>query len=352
MDTVDYRDLFKDCHALVGKNSSGADFSSLSEALASPLAQNEKGLRIGLLPGVYREKVTIDLPAIELVGPPLDSNGRPQASIVWDDCAGKSGNDGSPLGTFRSQSLAILAPDFKASKLHFVNDWDYTANEVLPMDHPQKMNGSQAVAVKLDEAADRSVFLNCHFSGNQDTLYANAGRHFFKNCLIQGHVDFIFGAAQVLFESCELSCLARPHIHAAENIHGYVCAPSTKPGKSAGFIFLDCAVTKGKPQPPAGSFALGRPWHPSHSPDTSNCALFYNCHLDDHIRTQPWTSMNSRPGGVVTTYQPEDANLYEYGSHGPGSVRVSSPQRRFLEKALDYQELCTMVFEDWRPDAL
>lgn len=354
---MDNQLVFRDCQALLGMNDKDFEsitltagqlrFKTLTEALACPAAQEGKTFRIGVLPGIYREKVTISRPGIELLGPTLNSKGEPRATLVWNDCAGTLGPDGKSLGTFKSQSLAILAPDFRASNLHFANDWDFPSNEALPSGDPRKLSGSQAVAVKLDEGADRSVFNRCLFTGFQDTLYANAGRHLFQNCTLEGHVDFLFGAGQVLFKSCELRCLGRPGIAESNEIHGYVCAPSTKPDKSTGFIFLNCSVIKGNPAPPRASFALGRPWHPSHSPDTSNCALFYDCWMDDHIRPEAWTSMNSRPGGVLCTYYPEDANLMEFGSRGPGSASQTSPGRRFLEKSLSPDVLYYMVFKDW-----
>ena len=38
------------------------------------------------------------------------------------------------------------------------------------------------------------MFLNCRFLGWQDTLFVNGGRQFFKDCYIEGHVDFILAA--------------------------------------------------------------------------------------------------------------------------------------------------------------
>jgi pectin methylesterase-like acyl-CoA thioesterase len=74
--------------------------------------------------------------------------------------------------------------------------------------------GSQALAVSV--VADRAVFRKVRFLGNQDTVYtASKGcsannqncapaRQYFRDCYIEGNVDFIFGDGNSLFENCEM----------------------------------------------------------------------------------------------------------------------------------------------------
>lgn len=58
--------------------------------------------------------------------------------------------------------------------------------------------GKQAVALRI--SADTAIFVGCKFLGAQDTLYDHLGRHYYKDCYIEGSVDFIFGNALSLFE--------------------------------------------------------------------------------------------------------------------------------------------------------
>lgn len=58
--------------------------------------------------------------------------------------------------------------------------------------------GKQAVAFRI--SADTAAFLGCRFLGAQDTLYDHLGRHYYKDCYIEGSVDFIFGNGLSLFE--------------------------------------------------------------------------------------------------------------------------------------------------------
>lgn len=46
---------------------------------------------------------------------------------------------------------------------------------------------------------DQAAFYGCGFYGAQDTLNDDRGRHYFKECFIQGSIDFIFGNARSLY---------------------------------------------------------------------------------------------------------------------------------------------------------
>ena len=55
-------------------------------------------------------------------------------------------------------------------------------------------------AVAAMVSGDKTYFYSVGFYGFQDTLWDDQGRHYYKNCLIQGAVDFIFGAGQSIYE--------------------------------------------------------------------------------------------------------------------------------------------------------
>lgn len=52
---------------------------------------------------------------------------------------------------------------------------------------------------------DQAAFYGCGFYGAQDTLNDDRGRHYFKECFIQGSIDFIFGNARSLYAVCPFS---------------------------------------------------------------------------------------------------------------------------------------------------
>lgn len=68
---------------------------------------------------------------------------------------------------------------------------------VAPIPNPGDF-GAQAVAIRV--AGDQAAFWGCGFFGAQDTLHDDGGRHYYKECFIQGSIDFIFGDARSLYE--------------------------------------------------------------------------------------------------------------------------------------------------------
>jgi pectin methylesterase-like acyl-CoA thioesterase len=70
--------------------------------------------------------------------------------------------------------------------------------------------GKQAVALRV--SADNAAFVGCKFLGAQDTLYDHSGRHYYKECYIEGSVDFIFGNALSLYEVRTLDTKQRLHL--------------------------------------------------------------------------------------------------------------------------------------------
>ncbi|PHT96827.1 putative pectinesterase 8 [Capsicum chinense] len=59
--------------------------------------------------------------------------------------------------------------------------------------------GKQAVAFRI--SADTAAFVGCKLLRAQDILYDHLGRHYYKDCYIEGSVDFIFGNGLSFFEA-------------------------------------------------------------------------------------------------------------------------------------------------------
>ena len=107
--------------------------------------------------------------------------------------------------------------------------WQNTAPAPMP-----GMQGWQAVAFRI--SGDKAFFFGCGFYGAQDTLCDDAGRHYFRDCYIEGSIDFIFGNGRSLYKDCELHSTAqRFGSVAAQGRHG--------PCERTGFAFVNCRVT-------------------------------------------------------------------------------------------------------------
>ncbi|MBN2365237.1 MAG: pectin esterase [Calditrichaeota bacterium] len=315
-------------------------FATIGEALAAVPEDNESPFIIFIRKGRYHEKLSVDKANITFLGESRDE------TIISYDASGDSPDpQGGTYGTWGSFTLRITAPDFRAENLTIENGFDYPANAAKLDDDPTKVQNPQAVALMTDAGSDRAVFRNCKIVGYQDTMFANAGRHYFYQCQIMGHVDFIFGAGQAVFHDCDIVSRNRRR----KNPTGYVTAASTPIMYPYGFLFVDSRLVKESPEIPDGSVRLGRPWHPAADPSVSGSAVFVRCYMDDHIGPAGYARISSRDstGKRIWFDLEAGSRFFEYASYGPGAI--SSPDRPTLnEKAAEWYTP-DQVLNGWVP---
>ncbi len=297
----------------------GGDAPSLGLALARlPDSEEAAGALILVEPGLYREKLLIDIPGLEIRGA-----GMEPAILTWDDSARKPGPDGRPMRTFASFTLLLGGPQQRLSGLHVRNDAG-AGRDV-----------GQAVALYAD--ADGILVEDCRISGCQDSLFLGplppypmegrdfggpregrprlAQRQLYRGCTIEGDVDFIFGSAQALFEDCRIVSIGP----------GYVAAPSTPPGSPAGFLFSSC-LFEAAPGVPDGSVWLARPWR-----DAAQAA-FLSCRFGPHVKTSPWDAWGKVPATPGSGFRLA-------GCPPPGKNQAWGPDASDWEKAAASAEL-------------
>ena len=333
--------------AVVAKEPRGArSFATVGEAVAA--APGDRPFRILVTAGEWRERVTVAVPNIELVG-----EGRTATRIVFNASAGDKGPDGQPVGTFGTPTMTVRAAGFSAKRMTIANDFDYVAHLPKPTaDDKTGSSGSQAVALAVQDEADRALFEDVHLTGYQDTLFVNAGRSVFRGCTIEGSVDFIFGAGRAVFDGCEIVSRLRP----GQDFNGYIAAPDTNRFQPYGILFVDCRLTR-EPGVAPHSVALGRAWRRTGTfpdgkygdPDAVGAAVYVRCWMDDHIVAEGWYPMGyNAKGGVRTQLQPEDARLYEFDSRGPGAGAATA-RRRILSPEQAKPFTAELVLDGWKP---
>jgi len=314
-------------------------FHSIGSALSGLPANGSSRAIIFVRNGRYREKLTVDRPRITLLGESRDGT-----VMTYDAASDTPTPTGGTYGTRGSFTLRIVAPDFRADDMTIENAFDYPANAAKPDGDSTKFKNAQAVALMLDLGSDRAVFENVKITGYQDTLFPNSGRSYFHRCEVWGHVDFIFGAGEAVFDDCDI--VSRDRGSATNN--GYITAPSTKASQSYGFLFLDSRLKKEKPSMAPNSVALGRPWHPFADPTVNSSVVFIDCWMDDHIGAKGWDRMSSVDStGTRTWYEPSNSRFAEFGTTGPGAV--SSPTRRVLSAADAKRFTPANVLDGWVP---
>lgn len=295
-------------------------YRSVGDALTGMAANGGRRAVVFIRNGRYREKLTIDRPRITLVG-----ESREGTILTFDAAAGQPAPGGGTWGTRGSYTLRIVAPDFRAERLTIENAFDYPANARKADDDPTKLRDPQAVALMLDHGSDRAAFVDVTITGYQDTLFPNSGRSYFHRCEVRGHVDFIFGAGQAVFDDCDIVSLDR----GSRTNNGYITAASTNVAQPYGFLFIRSRLRKESPAMAPASVTLGRPWHPFGDPDAIASVVYVDTWMDDHIGAKGWDRMSMVDStGTRIWWEPSTARFFEYRSRGPGAV--SSPTRRVL----------------------
>ncbi|KAH0461203.1 hypothetical protein IEQ34_008778 [Dendrobium chrysotoxum] len=154
------------------------DFATISDAFESIPQWNKQRVVIRIGPGVYRENVKIDSskPFVTFSG---KENAMPTITFA---------GTAAEYGTLDSAAVIVESCYFVASNIIFQNS---APRLVLGV------KGAQAVAMRI--FGDKTAFYSCKFLGYQGTLCDNKGRHLFKDCFIQGTIDFILGNGRSIY---------------------------------------------------------------------------------------------------------------------------------------------------------
>lgn len=311
-------------------------YKTINEALKAMKAQTAETYVIKIKAGTYREKLTIDVPNVLMIG-----EGNPK--IVYDDAEGTPLRAGDTNGNKKTYTMECgtvkiteKAKNFQAIGITFANDFPTEEARV------DKRVGGSVQAFAMTNEADESSFYNCRFLGRQDTLYANKGKQYYKDCYIEGDVDFIFGQATAVFEKCEIKSLMRAVANDGKaHSVGYVTAPSTL-ATDKGYLFYKCHLTSDIESPHYA--LLGRPWHPSSEQrEVNSAATFRECKIDTPMKEKAWNSMKNK----YATFQPEDNRLYEYKNTGKGAILGGNRRQLTDEEAKEYT--VEKFLGEWKP---
>ena len=256
-------------------------FASISDALCFCEEHPDHSYTIQVAPGIYREQLVIRTRGLILRG----EEGRESETVITGALGGyEILEDGIKRGTFRTQTVLIIADDVTVENLTIEN----TAG-------PGHLAGQ---AIALHAYADRLCFRRLRLIGQQDTLFTGPlpekevepggfrgptehfdrtlCRMYFDHCYIEGNIDFIFGGACAWFEQCEIFCRDS---HQGSDPIAYITAPSTLAGQPYGYVLNRCGLTS---DCPPESCYLGRPWR-EHAR-----AVLLHCSIGPHIRRELW----------------------------------------------------------------
>lgn len=265
---------------VVAPDGSG-QFKTVQSAIDSVPDKNTESRVIVIKPGTYKEHLLINKGKtfITLRGDAKDAG---KTILTFNRYSGMDDPEapGKKVATIGSESVLIQPDNFTAENITFEN----SAGAV-----------GQAVAVRT--MGDKQIFRNCRFLGWQDTLCVDGKRTYFRDCYVDGRVDFIFGSATAVFENC--------HVHSKDG--GCITAASTKPETPFGLVFLKCKLTC------AGDKTyLGSPW------GEGAATAFIECELGEHLWPEGWSEWRG-------TQNHKTARYVEYKNTGPGADTSKRP---------------------------
>ncbi len=253
----------------VAKDGSG-DYRFIQDAIDAMRAYPLKMITLYIKNGVYNEKIVLppENTDVEFIGENAD-----KTIITFNDYSGRG-----RVNTFTSYTAKISGNRFRAENISFVN----AAGPV-----------GQGLAVYVD--ADKAVFTNCRFIGNQDTIFATGeqARQYFHHCYIEGTTDFILGAATAVFDHCQVRCKS----------NSFITAANTPKEKKFGLVLMDCSITADSS---VNKLVLGRPWR------AFARVAFIRCSLPAAITPAGWNNWNN-PDNEKTAF------FAEYNNTGAGA---------------------------------
>lgn len=298
----------------VGKYGRG-QVETIGEAFA--MAMEMKGhVDIYILDGIYDEKPELNRNDVTIIGESAE-----HTVISYGDYAKKLMEDGQPYGTMRTATLRLCGDNIVMKNITVKN----TAG-----------NGRDfGQAVALYASGDRMQFYNCRMIGCQDTLFTAPGpecktnceaelgpdlhtvdaRQFYKNCYIEGDIDFIFGGAAAYFDQCEI--FSRYNITEDDEryeggVKGYVAAACTWRDNDCGFVFYKCRFTGDCPD---NSVYLGRPWR------TYAKTVLLGCEIGKHIKVDGWHDWDKK-SAHDTVFYAEYRCKYEGTARRAGWIKL------------------------------
>ncbi|XP_056168463.1 probable pectinesterase 8 [Syzygium oleosum] len=288
------------------------NFTTVQAAVDAAGNFSQKRTVIWINGGIYYEKVTIPRTKPNIT---FQGQGYLSTAIAWNDTANSS------HGTFYSGSVQVFSNNFIARNISFMN--------VAPIPSPGDI-GAQAVAIRI--AGDQASFWGCGFFGAQDTLHDDRGRHYFRDCYIQGSIDFIFGDARSLYENCQLISMATPVPPGQKGINGAVTAHGrASKDENTGFTFVNASIGG------TGRIWLGRAWRPF------SRVIFAYTTMTDIIAPEGWNDFND-PARDQTIY------YGEYNCSGAGanmSLRAPYVQRLNDTQASPFLNISFIDGDQW-----
>ena len=261
--------------AIVAQDGSG-DYTTVQAAIDAAPEGRGKPWLIFIKNGQYKEHV--DVPATK---PYLHFIGQSRDGVVIKDDRLSGGDNAVHVSI--GATVVVNADNTFFESLTMENIYGH-----------EKQNGPQALA--LNTGGDRIALNNVALLSYQDTWITTStqkNRHYIKNSLIEGAVDFIYNGGDVYLDGDTLE-INRPS-------GGYIVAPNHTADTKWGYVFKN-NVLRAHPGVNVTDIWLGRPWH--NQPKT----VFINLQTFINIPAKGWYETMGGLPSLWADYNTVDAN--------------------------------------------
>ena len=325
--------------AVVAQDGSG-DYLTLQAAIDNAPEGRGTPYLIFVKNGRYKEH--IDIPALKtflhIIGQDRDK------TVIYDDRL--SGGDNA-YSVDPGATVVVKAADTFFENITLENSYGH-----------EKQAGPQALA--LNTQADRIALNNVALLSYQDTWITSSSqknRHYIKNSLIEGAVDFIYNGGDVYLDGDTLEI--------NRTSGGYIVAPRHTADTKWGYVFMNNIIRPGKDFKTGKTLNvtdvwLGRPWHDS--PKT----VFINTQTFVPIPAKGWYNTMGGLPELWADYNTVDADgnpldlsqresYYYYIDRSTGNKVEKFNVKNFLtdEEAAQYTLKNVMGGEDnWQPNLM
>ena len=317
--------------AVVAQDGTG-DYTTVQAAIDAAPEQRGTPWLIFVKNGQYNEHVDIPAkkPYLHIIGQDRDK------TVILDDklCGGDNA-----LHVSVGATVVVNANNVFFENITLENSYGH-----------EQQAGPQALA--LNTIGDRIAMNNVALLSYQDTWITTStsnNRHYIKNSLIEGAVDFIYNSGNVYLDGDTLE-INRPS-------GGYIVAPSHAADVKWGYVFQNNVI-----RPHAGvnvtDVWLGRPWHNNPKTVFINTQTFVNIPAKGWYETMGglpvlWADYNTvdADGNPVDLSQRQDTYYYTDANGN----RVEGKAKNYLtdEEAAEYTIKNVMSGDDnWQPDLM
>ena len=319
--------------AVVAQDGSG-DYQTLQAAIDKAPAGRTKPWLIFVKNGRYNEH--IDIPAtkthLHIIGQDRD------LTVVYDNrlCGGDNAYSVDPGAT-----VVVKGTDTFFENITLENSYGY-----------EKLAGPQALA--LNTVADRVAMNNVALLSYQDTWITSSSstaRHYIKNSLIEGAVDFIYNNGNVYLDGDTIQ-INRPS-------GGYIVAPRHTADTKWGYVFQNNIIRPRKGIDVTDVW-LGRPWHDQPKTVYINTQTFINIPAKGWYNTMGglpvlWAEYNTvdKDGNPVDLSQRETYYYYIDSNTGVKHEVFNVKNTLTAEEAAQYtiKNVCGGD-DNWQPDLM